>query len=245
MSLGNFSQQANAYHQSRPAYPAALVNALLCDAGVQPGDAVADVGAGTGIFTRFLAERGLRVVAVEPNEDMRRQAEELPGVFWVKGTFEATTLPDASQRWVVAAQAFHWADPPRALPEMRRVLQPGCGFTVLWNNRQNEGSLIVQWTHAAIERHVPEFDELYRHRDWGETLRSTGEFTRVVVRDERHVVPMSCERFLALWKSHNRLTNIAGPKRFQAFYHELSAYLAANDVKTIDVPYLCKAWTAF
>jgi ubiquinone/menaquinone biosynthesis C-methylase UbiE len=245
MSLGDFSQQAETYGQSRPNYPPALVNSLLQDAGVHPGDPAADVGAGTGIFTRLLAERGLRVVAVEPNDEMRRQAGELPRVTWVQGTFEDTTLPDASQRWAVAAQAFHWADPPQALPEMRRILQPRCGFTVLWNNRLNEDSPVLKWTHAAIHRHIPEFDELYRDRKWEETLLSTGHFTRVVAREEHHVVAMSRERFLALWKSHNRLNNIAGPERFQAFHRELSAYLAANDVKTVDVPYLCKAWTAF
>jgi SAM-dependent methyltransferase len=245
MSLGNFSQQADSYRDARPSYPPPLVDALLHDARVQPGDHTADIGAGTGIFTRLLSDRGLRVVAVEPNEDMRRQAEELPGVTWVQGTFERTTLPDASQRWVVAAQAFHWADPPRALLEMRRIVQAGGGFTVLWNNRLNEDSPALKWTHDAIKRHVPEFDELYRDRRWDETLLSTGHFTRVVAREERHIVPMSRKRFLALWNSHNRFNNIAGPARFQAFYQELSTYLATKEIITVNVPYLCKAWTAF
>ncbi len=43
--------------------------------------------------------------------------------------------PMDPQQWAVAAQAFHWADPPRALPEIRRILQPNRYVTVLWNNR--------------------------------------------------------------------------------------------------------------
>ena len=73
---------------------------------------IGDVGAGTGILTRMLVERGFEITAVEPNDSMRLQAN-LPEVRWVTGTFEESGLETASQDWVVAAQAFHWADPPR------------------------------------------------------------------------------------------------------------------------------------
>jgi hypothetical protein len=64
--LGDFSQQADAYRRSRPTYPKALVNLLIEDAKVAAGDAVADFGAGNGIFTSLLVERGFRVTAIEP-----------------------------------------------------------------------------------------------------------------------------------------------------------------------------------
>ncbi|HXT58535.1 MAG TPA: class I SAM-dependent methyltransferase, partial [Pirellulales bacterium] len=136
MTLGDFSEQAEAYARARPSYPAELLDALVEHVGVKRGDAVADLGAGTGLLTGLLAARGFEVAAVEPNEPMRRQAKPLTGVRWINGTFEATGLSPASQRWAVAAQAFHWADPARALPEVRRILRPGGFFTVLWNNRE-------------------------------------------------------------------------------------------------------------
>ena len=135
---GDFTAQAEAYARARPGYPAEIVDRVVAAAGVRPGDAVADLGAGTGLFTALLAARGLRVTAVEPNAAMRARAPVIAGVDWVDGSFEAAGLPAASQRWVVAAQAFHWADPQRALPELHRVLGARGAFTVLWNDRDVE-----------------------------------------------------------------------------------------------------------
>src|SRR5690242_15455013 len=113
---GDFTHQASAYGRARPSYPVSLLDRLMARAGVRPGDRVADIGAGTGLFTQLLAERGLTVTAVEPNQAMRAEAPAMPGVTWIDGTFEQTNLPAASQAWVSAAQAYHWAKPEQALP---------------------------------------------------------------------------------------------------------------------------------
>ena len=245
MCLGDFSEQAAAYRLSRPGYPADLLDRIVALADLSPDDSVAEVGAGTGIFTSMLAERGFRVTALEPNAAMRRLAPDLPGVTWSEGTFEATGLPDQSQRWVVAAQAFHWADPRRGLPEIRRVLEPGGAFTVLWNNRDSRRSDVLAWVDAAISRHVPEFDHAYRDANWGGVLTCTGDFSRVVYGRAEHCVRMSRERFLELWRSHNKLNVTAGPQRFEAFLREVADYLGARELSDVAVPYICEAWTAF
>lgn len=244
MTLGDFSEQAEAYGRARPSYPSELIDALVAHVGAKPGDAVADLGAGTGLFTELLAARGFKVTAIEPNESMRRQAKPLPGVVWASGTFDATGLPTASQCWAAAAQAFHWADPSRALPEGRRILKPGGYFTVLWNNREHDRESTLIWTREAIQRHVPGFDDSYREQDWGAVLASTGDFAGIVCHEARHVVPMDAERYLNLWRSHNRLKTLAGPERFAAFMDDLTRYLAACPGEPIEVSYLCRAWTA-
>ena len=243
MALGDFTHQADAYQRSRPAYPAELLDLLIADSRLRHGDPVADFGAGTGIMTRMLIERGFVVSAIEPNESMRSRAE-VPEALWIAGTFEQSILETASQRWAVAAQAFHWADPLRALPEIHRILQPNCLFTVLWNNRAKAENDIVSWTDAAIRRHVPEFDEAYRNRPWKEILESSGDFTFVTQQTVSHTIPMSRERFLQLWKSHNRLNTIAGPIRFAAFFEELSEHLGQLSIDMIDVRYDCESWSA-
>lgn len=244
MSLGDFTPQAAAYSRSRPGYPPALLDQLVELTQVRSGDAVVDLGAGTGIFTRLLVERGFDVTAIEPNAEMRRRAEPLDSARWVDGTFENTGLPSASQRWAVAAQAFHWADPPRALPELRRVLERAGWLTVLWNNRDNAHSELLKWTVRALEQYVPGFDQSYRGRDWQEILVSTGDFRNVVHHSASHVVAMSRDRYLDLWCSNNQLAHAAGAEPLQRFLDELDRHLNERCSKQFEVPYRCDSWSA-
>ncbi len=243
MTAGNFSSQAAAYKRARPGYPESLLDKLVAEASVQAGDAVVDFGAGTGILTRMLVARSFNVSAVDPSPDMMRRAD-LPGVKWVRGTFEDNPLPNESQSWAVTAQAFHWANLQVALPEVRRVLQPHSVFTVLWNDRVNQDSEVLQWTVEAIRRHVPEFDQAYRNRPCGELLESTGDFTFLSHIVVRHVITMSKGRYLDLWRSHNSLNSMAGPNRFAVFFDDLTEHLQQRKIEQIDVPYSCEAWSA-
>lgn len=120
-----FSDRAADYVKHRPSYPAPAIDALLEGLGPPGSLAAADIGAGTGISSRLLAERGVRVVAVEPNASMRAAGASLPHplITWRDATGESTGLPDSSADLVLCAQAFHWLDAPRALDEFRRVLR--------------------------------------------------------------------------------------------------------------------------
>lgn len=238
---GDFTPQADAYARARPGYPPELLELLLELLDVGPGAAVADIGAGTGLFTAELARHGLRVTAIEPNAAMRARAPALDGVEWHNGTFEKTHLADGSQSWIVAAQAFHWADPERALPELHRALVPRGRLTVLWNNRDVAASPVLTFTRDLVEAMVPGFDEGYRDRDWWGILTSTGHFVAPFELDVPHVVTMEVERYLNLWRSHNLLTAAAGPERMRELLAEIAARL--GDAERVDVPYVCRAWT--
>ena len=242
-TLGDFSGQADVYARARPSYPDAIVDRLLAEAGIGPGDRVAELGAGTGLFTERLAARGLEVIAIEPSAAMRERAPALPGVEWREGSFEACPLADGEVAWIVAAQAFHWADPPRALPELRRVLAPGGRLSVIWNDRDLERSALLRYTRSLIDARVPEFDEGYRHRDWAAVLTSTGDFEAVVADEQRHVIAMSHARVLELWRSHNKLNYACREIGIDGFLAELDAYLRAHEPDPVDVPYRCRAWT--
>jgi ubiquinone/menaquinone biosynthesis C-methylase UbiE len=97
---------------------------------------VVDVGAGTGKLTRDLVPTGARVVAVEPLAEMLEQlAAAVPEAEALAGSAEELPLEDGSADAVVAASAFHWFDPDRALPEIHRVLKPGGALATLGNGR--------------------------------------------------------------------------------------------------------------
>lgn len=243
---GDFSDQAEAYANARPHYPAAIVERLIERVGVEQSEfeVIAELGAGTGLFSKTLVEFGLRVIAIEPGAAMRERAPTLHGVEWRKGSFEACPLADAEVRWVVAAQAFHWADPARALPEMRRILRADGRFSVLWNDRDLERSALLRHTRALIDAMVPEFDEGYRHRDWAAVVASTDDFDSVEYDEVRHVVPMSHERFLELWRSHNKLNWACREIGLDGFLAALREHLRAHEPDPVEVPYRCRAWTA-
>ncbi len=134
-----FSDRVAAYAEFRPGYPDELLDCLLEKTGLGAGARVADVGAGTGIFTRLLLARGLRVLAVEPNANMRAAAESAlggePGFVPVAASAEHTGLGDASVELVTAAQAFHWFDNDAAHTEFGRILAPGGRLALIWNRR--------------------------------------------------------------------------------------------------------------
>lgn len=243
-TLGNFSGQADAYARARPGYPNEIVDRLVQRAGVGPGDTIAELGAGTGLFTAALVERGLRVIAIEPSAAMREHAPTLAGVEWREGSFEACPIDDGEVAWVVAAQAFHWAEPALALPELRRILRPGGALSVLWNDRDLERSALLRFTRSLIDELVPGFDEGYRQRDWAAVLTSTGEFEAVEIDEVRHVVTMSHERVLELWRSHNKLNYACRAVGLDGFLATLGEHLRDHEPDPVDVPYRCRAWTA-
>ncbi len=97
---------------------------------------VLDLGAGTGKLTARLVERGLDVVAVDPIAEMLEVlAHALPDTPALLGTAEQIPLPDNSVDAVLVAQAWHWFDPARAIPELVRVLRPGGRLGLVWNTR--------------------------------------------------------------------------------------------------------------
>lgn len=137
----SFGTAAHTYERGRPPYPPEAVDWLL-----PPGTPrVVDLGAGTGKLTRELTARGLPVVAVDPSDGMLVELRRvLPGVPAHLGSAEHIPLPDHSADAVLVAQAWHWVDPERAVPEIARVLSPGGRLGLLWNQRDET----VDWVRS-------------------------------------------------------------------------------------------------
>lgn len=148
MHINRFSGRAKDYLKGRPPYPEAVVDTLE-QQGLAPGSLVADIGAGTGAASHLFLRRGYRVIAVEPNGDMRAAAAAL-GVDARPGTAEDTRLPAASFDLVLCAQAFHWMDQPRAWAEFLRIARPGGFIALLWNNRIRAGSPFLEELEQLI-----------------------------------------------------------------------------------------------
>ncbi|MDR2307505.1 MAG: methyltransferase domain-containing protein [Paucimonas sp.] len=155
-----YARQSGNYEQGRPDYPQALLGWLGDTLGIARDTQVLDLGAGTGKFTRLLAQLGPRLTAVEPVAAMRAQfCAQLPGVPVLDGTAQHLPLADASQQVVVCAQAFHWFADPAALAEIHRVLAPGGRLGLIWNVRDESVDWVAQITRiiTPYEGDTPRF----------------------------------------------------------------------------------------
>ncbi|WP_189014169.1 class I SAM-dependent methyltransferase [Paenibacillus marchantiophytorum] len=163
-----FSNRVDVYVKYRPTYPLAMMDYLYTVVGLQAGSRVADVGAGTGIFSSLLLERGSLVTAVEPNQAMRSAAiQSLANQLnfqAVSGSAEATGLPDQSVDFIVCAQSFHWFDRAATQAEFRRILKPGGQVILIWNARLTSGTPFLASYEHLLQTFGTDYEQV-KHKN--------------------------------------------------------------------------------
>ncbi len=135
-----FGGDPEKYDWARPAYPAAIYQALREICGLKPGTRTFEVGPGTGIATRELLALGADpLVAIEPDARLATYLESaLPNAAGklrvMNVAFEDADLPDASFDLGVSATAFHWLEQEPALAKAHSLLRPGGWWAMWWNH---------------------------------------------------------------------------------------------------------------
>ncbi len=252
MKHGDFTGLAEDYAKFRAGYAPQVATAILnyVSRDTSSIDA-ADVGAGTGIWTRMLAARGLHsMVAVEPNDDMREQGiQNSRGteILWHKGSAAATGLPDGSVDLVSMASSLHWADFDEACEEVHRILRPGGLFVALWNPRLIEANPLLVEIEAQITRLKPDIRRVSSGRS-GITERLTDllsakpQFAEVLYLEGRHSQRQSPDQYIGAWRSVNDLQVQLGAKLFREFLDWTEKRIAG--LKEIETTYVTRAWAA-
>ncbi len=175
--MGNwerFNKKYDDYDQYRPRYPLELLILLGREAGLGPDSYVADIGSGTGLLAELLLESNCGVVCIEPNDEMRKVAQEKLGKNGrckiLDGTAERTSLQASSVDFITVGQAFHWFDPKKTRDEFSRILRPNGKVVLVWNTRVEQGKGI----NVDYERIVRMYSNDYHASGGGST--STGAF---------------------------------------------------------------------
>ena len=170
-----YNQEADVYASVRPSYHPALVERFI---DKYANGIVAELGAGTGIFTSQLVDAGCVPIAIEPVAAMRDAIIAAhPTVTVIDGTAEHTGLDDNSVDTVVAAQAFHWFDHDAALDEIKRTLCPGGFLVCVWNVRDETVDWVRRYTDI-VDRYA---GDTPRHRTmkWRQAIDSSPAFEPV------------------------------------------------------------------
>jgi ubiquinone/menaquinone biosynthesis C-methylase UbiE len=204
---------------------------------------VADIGAGTAKLSCPLAERGLTVRAVEPNDAMReRGISRTAGlnVTWSIGTGEATGLADASVKAAFFGSSFNVVEQASALRECARILRPSGWFCCLWNHR-----VLDDPTQAAIETtiksEIPNYDYGNRRQDPSFVIAASGFFMTALPISRRFVAKLPRADVVEAWLSHATLIRQAG-NRLDAILSQIETILPHTD--TVTIPYETRAWIA-
>ena len=159
MKHGDFTELAK-FYGNRPGYSKVALECLknYIFNSIEEGK-VADIGAGTGKLTENLSLLGLMGYAVEPNDAMRAEGQNIfkenEAFVWSAGTAEETGLRDNSVCWALMGSSFHWTDSERAIKEFYRILVPGGFFTAIWNPRDIESSELHMRIENVIYTEIP------------------------------------------------------------------------------------------
>ncbi|MFX3635950.1 MAG: class I SAM-dependent methyltransferase [Candidatus Pristimantibacillus sp.] len=155
-----FTGKASIYSVFRPNYPLEYIQYLVEFNHLTSAHTVADIGAGTGILTRQLLEQQLKVIAIEPNSDMRAIAEQTLNHYErftsLSGAAEHTSLPNHNVDLITVAQAFHWFDKDQFRVECQRILKPDAYVALVWNSRVASSDLIMENAEICKE-YCPSF----------------------------------------------------------------------------------------
>jgi SAM-dependent methyltransferase len=236
----SFGAVAADYDRLRPSPPPEALDWLVPDGC----EVAVDVAAGTGLFTRELAQYVGAVIAVEPDAQMRAVlAERSPGVEVRAGTGEAIPLPDMSTDALYVASAWHWLDEKRALPEIARVLKDGGRLGVLWSSRDRELEWVRELDLApGEERPVDAIEEQHRLRR-DVSGDSAAWFTNVDRRSCPFTRRMAQADAVAMVATYSRVIT-ATPERRAAILRRAAELLADQygDAHEVDFPMRTWCW---
>jgi SAM-dependent methyltransferase len=230
----SFGAAAEAYARARPSYPSDALDWLL------PPDAgrVLDLGAGTGKLTARLVERGVDVVAVDLSPAMLDQlSAALPGVDARVGTAEAIPAADADFDAVLVAQAWHWVDPRRAVPEIARVLRPAGRLGLVWNLRDESHDWVAQ-----LGRLIHQADD---QRDLSENPSVGAPFGPLERHDTHWIHTTTPHGVLDLVASRSYVITLPDDERatvLAAVADLLDNHPDLQASDTVEIPYRTRCW---
>lgn len=241
----DYTQLADSYLK-RPDYSTSAIDKMLSIAEIKEGDTVCDVGAGVAHLTLMLLDKGLKVVAVEPNDAMRangiKRTGDYPNVKWVEGTGEETGQPDNSFSLVTFGSSFNVTDRQVTLAETHRILRSHGWFACMWNHRDLNNTIQAE-IENIIKHYISCYDYGSRREDQTQVIDQSGLFGKVVFIDGIATHIQKTVDCVEAWRSHATLQRQAQEK-FPFIIAAIEKYLNSLGKEEIVIPYTTRIWMA-
>jgi ubiquinone/menaquinone biosynthesis C-methylase UbiE len=241
----DYTDLADAYIK-RPDYSGEAINELFNLMGITQGQFACDIGAGVGHLTRHLLKKGLNVVALEPNDAMRRHGIERTAQFknvtWLEAAAENTLQDSDVFRLVTFGSSFNVTDQQVALKETSRILKPDGWFACMWNHRNLDDAIQAQIEHI-IKNRINDYDYGSRRVEQTSIIDESDLFKQVhkIEGQVKHTQSLlDCKK---AWRSHATLQRQAGD-HFENVIQEIDSYLDSLQVESITIPYTTRIWVA-
>lgn len=242
-----FTGRAEIYERYRSRFPHAVIDLLREHCNLQPDDLIADIGAGTGMLTQLFLDNGNRVMAVEPNEEMRAACHRLHSnrarFQIVDAAAESTGLADATIDLVAAGRAFHWFDRDRALAEFKRILKPHGWLVLASTSPAREGSEAAREYEQFILSHSIDFDKVRQHFGSYDDLKPFGDTQSFAARITGEDL-LTLEAFTGLIQSFSVMP-MPGDPRHEPMLEAIKAYFAkwsSNGILRLATDCLVNGW---
>jgi ubiquinone/menaquinone biosynthesis C-methylase UbiE len=212
-----WSGRAEAYDAYRPQPPTVILDMFTQLIHQPQPQLVVDLGCGTGLSTMLWAGRSAQVIGIEPNDDMRQQAEKkraqsgLSNVRYQAALAQRTGLPADSADIVTCSQSLHWMEPEPTFAEIARILRPGGLFaaydydwppTVSWEVEVAYRELMARVNKISRERGIEPGVKRWSKERHLDRMQASGRFRYVKEVLVHHVEMGDAERFIGLTLSN-------------------------------------------
>ena len=226
----------------RPDYAQSAIDKMLETAKVGAGSIVCDIGAGAAHLTIKLAEAGLTVYAVEPNDAMRangiKRTKCFDKVQWSEGVGECTGMEDSKFDLVTFGSSFNVCERMKALAESRRILKERGWFACMWNHRDLSAEI-----ESIFKEDIAGYDYGTRRQDQTDIINESGLFDSVVYIEGNVTHRVAVEDFIEGWKFHGTLQR-QSKEKFELINCKIRELIESEAEDYIQVPYTTRIWMA-